>query len=114
MPAAHDRGGGHARVVDGVLQRHERAVGMPEHGVPVEPQRPGEHDHVLREALERPGLRRRAFRPATGPLIDEHQPHSAFGERVEVVGELVVVETGPAVEHQQRQTLVGAPLHHPE
>ena len=45
---AETSGRRHARVVDGVLQRDERTVGMPQHRVPRQAHRSRQHDHVLR------------------------------------------------------------------
>ena len=96
--AAHDRLRRHARVVDGVLQRDERPVRMPEHRVAIQAHRPREHDHVLCHPLERPRRLRRPFRPAVRPLIDQQQPE-LVGQRIQVVGELVVIQPRAAVEH---------------
>ena len=105
--AAHDRLGRHARVVDRVLQRDERTVRMPEHRVAVQVHRPRQHDHVLRHPLERPRRLRRPLRPAVRSLIDQQQPE-LVGQRIQVVGELVMVQPRPAVEHDHG--IAGSPF----
>ena len=76
---------------------------MAEHGVPVQTERPREHDHVLRHPLEGPRLFGRGPGPALCPLIDQKQPEPV-GERVEVIGELVMVQARTAVQHDDRRT----------
>ncbi len=112
--AGDDRRRGHARIVDRLLQGHERAVGMPEHRVSLELHGAGQHDHVLRVSFERPRLFRRAEGTSAGALVHEHHAHAALGQRIEVVAELVMVEPRPAVQDQQRHAVVGPPLDDPE
>ena len=95
--------------VDGVLQRDERAEGVPEDGVALEPERAREGVHVAGVLLERPGLRRRRVRPALGALVDEQEP-AVVAQRVEPVAEHRVVEPRAAVEHDQRQVAGSALL----
>ncbi len=112
--ARHDDRRRRPREVHGVLQRHERAVGMPEHRVSIELHRASEHHDVLRVPFERPGVFGGSLRPAARTLIDEHEPDAALGQGVEVVAELVMVETRTAVQHEQRQAVVGSALDEPE
>ena len=77
---------------------------MPEHRPAVESQRPGEHHDVLRVPLERPGALGPPFRLPARPQVDEDQPDPPFGERIQVVGELVMVEARTAVQYEQNGT----------
>ena len=102
----------HPLVVHRVLQRDEGAEGVSEDGVAVQAERTSQHDHVLGVPLQGPGAFRRHLRAAAGSEVDEQQPVAALGQRIEVIGELVMVEAGPAVQHDHRVAL--AAVDHPQ
>ena len=80
---------------------------MAEDRVGAQLQGAGQRADVCRHLAEGPGRGVARCRATLCALVDQDQP-VAVAERVEVVGELVVVEPGPAVEQQQRVAL--APL----
>jgi hypothetical protein len=91
-----------------VLQRHERAERVAEHGVALEPERGRQRVDVARVLSERPRVRRRGLRAALRALVDEQQPVVAV-RRVEPVAEHRVVEARAAVQRDQRE-VAGAAL----
>src|SRR5206468_564147 len=68
--------------------------------------------HVGRHVSEGPGLGWRSVRSALGALVDEDQTVSPAGERIEIVAELVMVETRPTVQDEDRVTGLWSTLHH--
>ena len=106
--AAGDDGGGRAaREVDGVLQRDERPVGVPEHRVALEPERARHRLDVGGVMSQRPRPRRRRLRAPGTALVDEQQA-AAIAQRVQVGAEHRVVEARPAVQDEQRQIALAA------
>ncbi len=89
-------------MVERVLQRDERAVGVAEHGVALEAERRREVRDVPRELRQRPGRGRRRVAAALRALVDEQQA-ACVAEPVEVGAELRVVEAGAAVEADERE-----------
>jgi hypothetical protein len=93
-----------------VLQGDERAEGVAEDRVALEPERAREGIDVAGVLPERPGLRRRGVRPALGALVDQQEPVLG-AQRVEPVAEHRVVEPRAAVEDEERQVAGSALLH---
>lgn len=97
-----DRRCGDPRLVDGMMERHHRSVGVAEYGVPIETQCLGQERNVRRHLRERPGLAGGLGGSPLGPLIDEHE-QEPIGEAVQVVTPHVMVGSWPAMEADQRR-----------
>ncbi len=87
---------------------------MSQHRVALETHRAGQHDDVLRVTLQGPRRGIAWLRTTLGALIDQHQPDPSFDQWIEVVGELVMVQPRPAVQHQQREPVLRPSFHDPQ
>ncbi len=94
-------------VIHGQPERDAPAERMAEHRELVQAERSRHRDDVGRELLHRQRLRRRVVGEAVRAQVDED--HARLGrERIEVIGERVMVGARPAVDADQRVTVLAA------